>query len=580
MLITEDEKLMTRFAKVGASSIFVFLAVLLIFSRVPIGDIFPPALYVGFAAFTVLLIFYIVDNFKTSFIALISIGGFFVILLTWAYATSSFYDAGHDSYAYHLRAVWDLAAGWSPFLTANNNIWVDSYPSGYWVLQSYLVSITGLLLSGHSMIIGLMAAVALLAYGLFLEQAAQLLPRYHHLAALLFAVIVVGNPVVITQIMTHYTDAPLYLFGCALVFFLMSDALSANRIARWGAVSCIILLVNTKTACLYYVPLIVFGGFILELVLQGAVPGFFQRVFLWIKSKGILYGLAIVFAVLVIGYKPYVTNVLDHGKLLYPSVEKIMGPNTPANVETLPIPMKFLYGIFAKTEDNHWPIPLEAPVNLKIPGTFKLSEFKELVFDTRRGGFGPFFSLALLASIFAYAGCKLASRSNTACSWRRDGDGTAAFAVVLLGASMFFPESWWARYVPLTWLSAILFAMSSLYLDGKGKALIPIRLLQGLALIAFLLCIAAATLGAGRQNLYTYNRAKEISFMKQFPVVELSIWKPGKVIQSSSLSIWVELLKRQGVNTLVIPDSQKPSCENPGYLVGGVHWCTLGEQKN
>ncbi|MCF8467898.1 MAG: hypothetical protein K9G33_10890, partial [Sneathiella sp.] len=233
MLIAGENQFMSRLVNNAASAIFIFLAILLIVSRIPISNDFRVPLYVGLSAFAVLLIFFIIGGHKTSFVALISIGGFSAVVIAWAYGTRSLYPPGDDGYIYHIKAVWDLAAGWQPSFSPHNNIWIDSYPSGYWMLQSYVVSITGLLLSGQSLLVGLIVAVALLAYGFFLERVSPQLKRFQRPAALFFAGLVVANPVVMTQVLTHYTDAPLYLFGCALGFFLMSDAFSSNRLARW-----------------------------------------------------------------------------------------------------------------------------------------------------------------------------------------------------------------------------------------------------------------------------------------------------------------------------------------------------------
>ncbi|MCF8468924.1 MAG: hypothetical protein K9G33_16105 [Sneathiella sp.] len=571
---------MTRFAKVGASSIFIFLCLLLILSRFSLPGFHSPTSFLLTSVSIVLLIFFLSGGKRTAAFSAIAISSFFAVLFAWAFATRSLYDPGFDGYAYHLSAIWDISDGWNPFLSPHNNIYVDSYPNGYWVLQSYLVSITGLLLSGQAMIVGLITAVALLAYGFFLDQFSSRQPRHPHVLALLFACIVVANPVVVTQVMTHYVDAPLYLFGCALVFFLMSDALHANRLERWSAVCCIILMVNTKTAALYYAPFIVLGGFVMEMALSRTISGIVQRAFLWIKFKGLMLALALLVGVIAVGYKPYVANILDHGQLLYPSVDKIMKGNEPSNVIPLSAPMKFLYGIFARTDDSLWPI--DAPIELKIPGTFKLSEFKYLRFDTRRGGFGPFFSLALLTAFIAYAASRVTSRDKVANSRHRDRDGYALFGTVLIAASMFFPESWWARYVPFTWLSALLFAVAALHIKGKGKAQIVVRILLGITLLAFLGCIIASGLGAFRENKLLYSRTEKIEFITQFPSVKLLMFYEPPAYQDfqststqDGLSVWTQLLIDRGIESEITRELTQYDCDMAGYLDGGIYWCIM-----
>ncbi|MCF8468921.1 MAG: hypothetical protein K9G33_16090, partial [Sneathiella sp.] len=333
---------------------------------------------------------------------------------------------------------------------------------------------------------------------------------------------------------------------------------------------------------IYYAPLIVLGGFIMELMLHGAGPGFFLRIFKYIKAKGILYGFAAIFAVIVIGYKPYVTNVLDHGEFLHPPSADVMSYNVPNNIIPLSFPMRFFYGLFAETGESRWPFPIYSQVNLKIPGTFKLQEFKYLRYDARRGGFGPLFSLAFLASLLTFAATKILSRNTAAYSWGREGDGIAAFALVLLCASMAFPEPWWARYVPLLWLSVILFPLSTMYLSGEGKGIFFVRVLMGITLVSILGCIAAGVGGARRQNLWMYNNSFLFDKMKDFPVVDLYGKTDIRITPDfhsksigSAANVWMELLKLRGVNARIGDPNIKKAllCEHSGFLKADVYWC-------
>ncbi|MZR31724.1 hypothetical protein [Sneathiella litorea] len=571
---------MTRFANIGASAIFLFLAILLILSRFASEAIHSPVLFLLAALLTTSVLIGKVSGRRSIAVGLLTILAFFILIVSWAFVTQPFYDPGFDGYAYHLSAIWGIGEGWNPFLSPHNNIWVDSYPNGYWVLQSYIVSLTGMLMSGQALIVGLMAAVGLLAYSFILDNFASRIARFPRIAALIFASLLVGNPVVIGQLLTHYVDAPLYLFGAALALFMLSDTFSSSRLARISALACVILMVNTKTAALYYTPLIVVAGFVTELVFQSTDGNIISRTFHWLKIKGSLYIITFLLGVTVIGYKPYVTNILDHGQLLYPSVAKIMKGNEPANVVSLSAPMKFFYGIFARTDHSEWPI--DAPIELKIPGTFKLTEFKYLRFDTRRGGFGPFFSLALLTAIAAYMTSRIAYRNKNTPHWRREGDGLALFGTVIIGASVFFPESWWARYVPFTWLSIILFMVAALKLSETGKVPILSRLLLCIAALSLLGCILASGLGALRESKLLYSRTEMIQELSKFPEVKLLMfYEPPayRDYQSTStqdgLSVWTRLLTDRGLKTEITRERNQFDCDMAGYLNGGIYWCIV-----
>ncbi|MBO0333828.1 hypothetical protein J0X12_09395 [Sneathiella sp. CAU 1612] len=571
---------MSKFANIGASTVFLFLATLLIVSRFATETFHTPLIFFGFALLITLGIVTTMAGKKSLGQSLIALALFAAITLIWAFATIPFYDPGFDGYAYHLSAIWDIGEGWNPFFSPHNNIWVDSYPNGYWVLQSYIVSLTGLLMSGQALIVGLMAAVALLSYGFFLDSCAENIPRFPRIAALIFSGILVANPVVIGQLLTHYVDAPLYLFGVALALFLLSDAFRENRLARLSALCCIILMVNTKTAALYYTPLIVFAGFVAELTIQRADRDLLKRGLLWIRKKGLLFAFTFILGVTVIGFKPYVTNILDHGQLLYPSVSKIMKGNEPENVIPLSAPMKFVYGIFAQTDHSEWPI--DAPIELKIPGTFQLSEFKYLRFDTRRGGFGPFFSLALLAAIAAFTIRRLAHRKHSRAISTRAEDGLALFGALMILASMFFPESWWARYVPFTWLSAILFIAAFIKLNHAKKWDFAARVLAFVALLSFLGCILASGLGAVRESRLLYARTEMIEKISLFPEVKLLMFYDPPAyrdFQSTStqdgLAVWTRLLADRGLKTEISHERNQFDCDMAGYLNGGIYWCVI-----
>ena len=565
----------------AAASIFIFLALLLTISRADIFGAISPVLQLCLALGITLAILAGLGGRKSVVAALISIISFLLILLAWAYGTQPFYPAGHDGYVYHMTAIWDLANGWHPFLTPSNNIWVDSYPTGYWTLQSYLVAITGLPMAGQSLLIGLMAVLGVQSFTFFYGRISAAWPRFRIWSAVLFAILVVANPILLTQIQTHYVDAPLYAVGASLIFFLISDVMAKGRFAWLGATACVILLLNIKTSALYFTPLILFGGFVMAMFIQRTQSGLMRNIARWIGRRGIYYGLAGIFGILVIGYKPYVTNILDHGDLFYPPSAEIMNKNTPVNVQDpMPSPQKFLIGLLARTEHNRYGIPVEAAINMKIPGSFTLAEFKAPDFDTRRGGFGPLFSLALLASLLAFAGSRFAISGNATKPPRRDSGGIAIFGFILLVITIFFPEPWWARYVPFLWLTPIFLALSPLLSEGTGKVRILTHAAVAVTTLSLLACILSGTLGAARQHKQTYDRFAPLEQMKKGPVVELTLIKDVRVFsdyqsksQSDAATVYAKILEMNGISTAITEVFDKAKCSQSGYFFGAVLWC-------
>ncbi len=572
---------MTKNLDTAIAAIYVFLAFLLAASRFASEAFHPPLVFIGIALIATLAVAGLVKGRGGMITGLVAILLFAALLLAASVATRPFYDPGFDGYAYHLSAIWDIGAGWNPFRAPHPNIWVDSYPNGYWVLQSYIVSLTGILLAGQTLTIGLAAVLFLHSFRFYQACGPDVIPRFPALPVLLFAGVLAGNPVVIGQLLTHYVDAPLYLIGMSMALFLLQGALSGQTIATLGAAACIILTVNTKTAALYYVPLIVGAVYLADLVRRWGDADRLRRALANLKRYGLLYGAAFIVAVVAVGYKPYVTNVTDHGQLLYPSVGNIMKGNEPANVVPLSPPAKFFYGVFGRTAHSEWPI--DAPVELKIPGTFELDEFKLLRFDTRRGGFGPFFSLAFLAAIAAYGAARLMTGRNAAPSTSlRMADSLAIFSAGLLLISMFFPESWWARYVPFAWAIPVLLSVAAVFPAVSGAPRLIVRALVLVTLLALCGNLLAATAGAFREGRLLYNRMQQIEKLAAYPSIKLLMFYDPPAIQDqhsfttqSGLSVWTRLLADRGIATEITRELTQFDCDMADYLNGGVYWCIV-----
>ncbi len=578
------ERRIVDVAHIGAGGIFLFLAILLALARLPVEDFIPPPIHILAATLLSAVAVRRLEGPGSHYTALSTVVGFLAIIALWAFATQTLYEVGQDGHSYHLAAIWSMAEGWNPLYDApHKNIWVDSYPNGYWALEAYVVSATGLLLSGKSLNIGLMAAVMLLAFGFFENRLQGKFPRYSAVASLILAAIVVANPVVLTQIMTHYVDGPLYLLGTGLLFFLLSDTFAPRHLNRWAAAACIILMVNTKTAALYYAPLITIGVIIASLLLRKPGETLFQNIWGQVTRKALPCAAAFIIGIAVIGYKPYLTNVIDHGAFLYPPVDEIMDTNVPENLETLAGPEKFLYGIFSRTEDSVWPVLVTAPINLKIPGSVRISEFKDLDFDTRRGGFGPLFSLAFLLAFVAYGAAKVTARDETSDDGRTR-DMFAATGGFLIVISAAFPEPWWARYIPFVWPGVLFLALAALYHPLGVRPGTLARALLAVVILCFLGNIAAGLIGSLRQSWNTYQRTVAIAEMRHYPVVELfPIEDPRETsdyqsdIISSSEMVWLRLLRAEGIDAVIISDFDKESCALSGFFDGNILWCVRGE---
>jgi hypothetical protein len=188
----------------------------------------------------------------------------------------------------------------------------------------------------------------------------------------------------------------------------------------------------------------------------------------------------------------------------------------------------------------------------------------------------------LLAAIFAFAFRRITTSDNRNSSTTRDADGMALFGALMIGISMFFPESWWARYVPFTWLSALLFAAASVRLNGGGRVDILPRGFLAVALLSFIGCVMASGLGAFREGKLLYSRTEMIKDISVFPEVKLLMFYDPPAyrdFQSTStqdgLSVWTKLLTDRGLRTEISRERDQFDCDMAGYLNGGIYWCVI-----
>tara|TARA_R110002050_G_scaffold13635_1_gene43573 strand:- start:231 stop:500 length:270 start_codon:yes stop_codon:yes gene_type:complete len=89
---------MTRFANIGASSIFLFLAFLLALSRLaPTGFSFP-TLFASASIVLVLIVVFALKGKSGLFPALCAIVVFSAVILIWSLVTRPLFDPGYDGY--------------------------------------------------------------------------------------------------------------------------------------------------------------------------------------------------------------------------------------------------------------------------------------------------------------------------------------------------------------------------------------------------------------------------------------------------------------------------------------------------
>jgi hypothetical protein len=338
-----------------------------------------------------------------------------------------------------LPATIALKNGWNPFYEKTGGVWADHYPSGVWALRALVFQITEKMDAGRILNI----AFAFVSYNALVYYLAARRAALPGMAQKILALSCAASPIVVAELLTNCVDAQVAsLFLTLVVCLMLSDDREIGAAALAGAVAATVLLINVKMAGLY------FAFFAIAAALAGrwAQNAFSVR---WLRSNIVQAGalfLGGVVAVFLVGYRPYVTNVLEHGSVVYPPVKEILKGFYPSNLIDAGQGTKFIYGVFSETGTRalKWPWELHWRELTKSDGF-------------SGGGFGPLFGLEVLgaAALFGLG-------SYYALRMRRPLNSELLFAsLMIIVCCAFFPEPWVARYIPVAPVAVVLLALSA-----------------------------------------------------------------------------------------------------------------------
>lgn len=360
-----------------------------------------------------------------------------LILALLLYISTLSLDFSWDGLAYHQRAVIALLKG-ADFLSAaapTGDLWVDNYAKATWFYGATMVSWFERTEFGASYHFVLAGAAASYLYG-FCRWAGR-----GRGLALALALIVFFNPITIVQWFTYYNDAALGTLGVLLIVSTILVTREARFLDKVIFIASAVLVVNVKASGIILVGVaFLYFGLACLLSTRNIITAF--------KKVGVPFAVFFIVGIGLLGYSPYVQNVTHDRHVFYP----LMGKNS-VDVMTVNWPYGFseknrfhalFISIFSKSEDLSIAISERTPT-LKVPGVVYSEEITEFWrADTRIGGFGPLYSLALVLGLL----CFLVVRMD----WRVA--GPLVFMVLL--AVIINPYAWWARYAPVLWIFPII----------------------------------------------------------------------------------------------------------------------------
>ncbi len=391
-----------------------------------------------------------------------------------------FYDISSDGQMYHMESAIQMKAGWNPFkkelpLNLNQAIWLNHYGKGVEDPQATIYALTNHLETTKSTNFILLAASFCLSMSFLLR-----LNRFTFRKNILLSTLLAFNPVTFYQLLNTYVDGQLASFLLCFIAVGCLLYLDANRYFLILLSSILVILINIKFTSLVFAG--IFTGGMLLAFFTAKRRQAFRRAF-------IVSAVSAAFAVGVVGYFPYMINIIKYHDIFYPGLNVLKseaGKFTPPRLKHENQYSKFFISFFSHTDNLHLTVTKDPVIRSKIPFTFdKIDLFNaSKPYVVFMAGLGPFFSGICLTSILIF-GYWL---------WRKKERHTALPVIVLAGTILFsvliISEAWYARYTPQLWFLPLILLIASE--TDKGKAISGIRrILYVIMLLNISFCLAS-----------------------------------------------------------------------------------------
>jgi hypothetical protein len=300
-----------------------------------------------------------------------------------------FLDTTYDGQTYHLEAIMNLVNGWNPIhpesSLVDTSLWTSiHYPKASWYAASNMI------VYFNSIEIGKTYNLLLLFSSFFISLATlKEVFNFKYPLATFLAVLISLNPISGNQFLSFYLDGQIasliiILFG----FFLLFLKSYPKNILLASMSLVFISLINLKFPSLVFA-VIFCAGFVLFYL--------WKNDFKNIIKLPLLFGIVFLIGSFFIGYSPYFVNTFEYAHPFYPlnEVHLLEGGNQADNFNGTNRFYKLFHSLFSYQgcvvgEES---TILKNPIIQGVMQTYKFP-------DTRIGGFGPYFGLIVLFSIF------------------------------------------------------------------------------------------------------------------------------------------------------------------------------------
>lgn len=387
-----------------------------------------------------------------------------LILIFSCLVSGLIYDTTYDSYSYHYNAVVMMSKGWNPFYETpwNDSMWNRHYAKGLEIMQSAVLALTGNLQSSKSINLMFILSAASIAWFTI----GKVFPAVSCRWKIAIVIMMVANPVVLSQMTTAYNDYMLWIETVLLCCSFLLIWKDGRDITYYSLLLMVFVIgINSKFTHFYYLGM--------QCIFFAVWCCLAKR--FYIVGRGVVtLLLAVLIGGLLIGFNPYIINTVEYGNPCYPLVGgdvDIMTRNTPEMYMHSNRVTNFFMSLLS-TDDVPWAY---------LNGNTDLSDcLKCYSVDARVNGFGLFMlPLILLGIVLMF--CNRAS-------WK-----WWIVYIFCLALGFSFEQSWWARYVPFIWALVIIPVLNFTAEDNGSRKLLK----NIMAVTMFALVVINAVIATG-----------------------------------------------------------------------------------
>lgn len=359
------------------------------------------------------------------------------------YLAVIYFDTSYDGQGYHQETLYLLKNGWNPLYEESHayRIWVNLYQKGNELIQATIYLVTNKIESGK------MFNLVMIYVSIFVVWDLVDRLQLKRLYKVIISIVLIFNPVVVTQSFTYCVDGNWYLSLLISMVSLLSYFCERK-------ISYLIIFVLSS---------VFFCSIKFSSIPVFVVLSFFALMYHYLYRKQIMVlpYLSIFLLVGICNVYPFISNVEKGRHVFHPFMgdEKIdiINQNIPEVLLNENRVERLMISLFSKTTNDKKIVLSDA---LKVPFTFTIDELL-LNIDTRLGGFGFLFSGILVVSVIL-AFYLFFRKGNSS-------DKTIMVFIItaLLVSVLINPASWWARLSAQIWIIPIVFMVFGLLSQDK-----------------------------------------------------------------------------------------------------------------